>query len=111
MAEKFRAGLLRYQVTIQEPSVAIGTDGGATTTWSTFATVWADVVPLKGREYFQAATANTEVDAMIRTRYITGVTADMRIVHGSTVYDIQSPPINVDGRNRELQMMCKTYGG
>jgi len=101
-----RAGELRHRVTIQQKSVTRNTLGEEVVTWQDVATVWADVQPLSGKEYFDAQQVNAEVTVRIRIRYRTGVKPEMRVVFGSRVFDIQAV-INVDGRNQELQLMCK----
>ncbi|MDA8212164.1 MAG: phage head closure protein [Clostridia bacterium] len=100
------AGELRHRVKIQQKSVTRDSFGAESVTWSDVATVWAVVEPLRGREFFGAQQVNAEVTTRIRIRYRSGVVPTMRALYGSRVYDIQSV-INLDERNRELQLMCK----
>lgn len=101
-----QAGRLRHQVVIQSKTVT-GRDakGGEVVTWTTFATVQADVVPLRGREYLAVRQAQAELQVRVVMRYIPGVTPEMRLVHGTTIYDI-ADVIDVDGRRRTLELMC-----
>lgn len=83
---------------------------GATTTWSTFATVWAAISPLSGAEYYTAMQSLSETTHRVTTRYIAGVNTHMRIVSGDREFNIVAI-INVDNRNRELDIMCKEVPG
>lgn len=105
-----RAGELRHRVTIQylppEDQRARDPFGSVIEEWIDYATVWAAVEPLSGREYFSAQQMNAEVTTNIRIRYLSGVTPSMRVKWGERLYNIQSV-INVRERNRELHLMCK----
>lgn len=83
------AGRLRHRVTIEQPSDAQDSSTGALTrSWSTLATVWAEIAPLSAKEFIAAQAVDSEVSARITIRYRDDVTAAMRIVYGSTVYNI-----------------------
>jgi SPP1 family predicted phage head-tail adaptor len=100
-----RAGNLRHRITIQQASEAQDTHGQAITTWATYLTAWAEISPLRGRELFAAQETHSEINTRIRLRYRPGVTAKMRVVYGSLVYNILAP-LNIGSRDRELQLMC-----
>lgn len=100
------AGHLRFQVSIQKPTPTLNNLNEPEITWTDVSTgVWASIEPLRGREYFAAKQVNAEIDARITMRYRAGVQTDYRILHGSNEYYIVSI-INVEERNRELQLMC-----
>jgi len=100
-----RAGALRHQIIIQSAAEAPDASGSPVEAWSTFATVRAAYEPQSGKESFtedqEQATANTR----FRIRYLSGVTAKMRISFDSRVFDIQSV-IDVGGRGKQLHIMC-----
>lgn len=98
-----RAGKLRYRITIQNYTIT-NTQGEIAKTWATFATVWADIEPLKGREYFESAIEEAEVSAKITMRYKSGVKPQMRVLHDSVYYDIVSV-IHSGLREREMVLM------
>lgn len=102
------AGKLRHRVTIQKPVETQNTYGEPEVRWQDVATVWAQVEPLRGREYFAAKQMVSEVSVRVVIRYMAGVTAKMKVVHGSNEYLIETI-INVMERNRELQLMCVRY--
>ena len=100
------AGKLRKLITIQQQSATNDEYGAQIISWSSFGIDrWADVEPLQGREYFAGQQFNSKVDTKFILRYVAGVTPKMRILYNSLSYDIESV-INVDERNRELQIMC-----
>lgn len=101
-----RAGRLRHRVTVEQLLVTDDGYGGQSQAWSTFATVWASVEPLQGREYFQAQQAQATVTHKVTMRHLDGVTHDMRVKHGSRALNIVSV-IDTEERGRELVLMCE----
>lgn len=102
-----RAGKLRHRVTIQRAVEEQDEFGAAVETWVNVGQVWASVEPLRGREYFQAEGVQAETDTRIRMRYYKeAIVPKMRVVHGATIYDIESV-IDVETRGRELELMCR----
>lgn len=101
------AGKLDQRVTLQELQGGVDELGQPLPdTWADVATLWAAVEPLQGREYIAAGAMVSAVETRIRLRYRQGVTSAMRVVHGATVYGIQSV-IHIRSNRRELQLMCK----
>jgi SPP1 family predicted phage head-tail adaptor len=100
------SGKLKHRVTIQIPGNARNSYGEITESYTTFATVWASVQPLSGREYFNSQQEHSEVSTRIRIRYLYGVVPKMRVIMGSKTYLIKDV-INKDEGNVELQLMCK----
>jgi SPP1 family predicted phage head-tail adaptor len=98
-------GDLRHRVIIQRPTETKDQYKRPATGWSDFATVWAAVEPLRGREFLLAQNTNTELTVRVRIRYFRGVTPGMRVVYGSRIFDIQSA-IDVDERHQEMHLMC-----
>ena len=100
------AGKLRKLITIQQQSATNDEYGAQIISWSSFGIDrWADVEPLQGREYFAGHQFQSKIDTKFTLRYVAGVSPKMRILYNSLSYDIESV-INVDERNRELQIMC-----
>lgn len=76
--------------------------------WGNFKTgIWASKEPLLGREFFSALSIDNKVDVKFNIRYIEGITSEMRIKHGTEIYEIVGPPINVKSLNRELLCYCR----
>jgi len=102
-----RAGRLRHRVIIQEPTA--GTPDAfneSTDTWSTFATVWAEVKPLNANENIRNEQVVMDATHIITIRHLSGITPDMRISFDSRTFNISSI-INVFERNKEIQLVCK----
>lgn len=75
--------------------------------WTDYVSAWAAIEPLRGNEFFAAQQVQSEATSKITLRYVAGITPDMRIVHGSRIYEITSPPIDPEERHVELQVMVK----
>ena len=100
-----RAGQLRHQVIIQTPTETNDAQGQPVKSWGTFATVHANVLPVRGREFFDAQQINAETTTKFVIRYLAGITQKMRISYDSKFYNIQSI-INVGERDRMIELMC-----
>ena len=97
---------LRHRITFQKPGGTVKNSMGEDVpVYSDFATVWAAVEPLKGREYAEAQKIRAETTLRVTTRYLSGITTDMRIVHRNKTLNIASV-LNIDERNIELQIMA-----
>ena len=102
-----KAGDLRNRVIIQSKSVTRDGYGAEVITWSTHATVWAAVEPLRGREWTETRQVQADVDTRVRIRYLSTVTPSMRVLWGTRVFEIIAPPIHVQERKRETHLMCR----
>jgi SPP1 family predicted phage head-tail adaptor len=100
-----KAGKLRHKITIQKTTQTADSIGGIIDSWSTFATVWAHIEPLKGKETLQGEQISTDLFLRITIRYLSGLTAKMRISWNSRTFDIKSIS-NLDERNREMELLC-----
>lgn len=100
------AGKLRHRVVIKQLAMARDGIGGVVESWAELATVWADIVPLSGREFIAAQAAQAGVTARITIRYREGITAAMRIEHGADIYNIKAvlPDPTLRGH---LTLMCE----
>ncbi len=105
------AGELRERVTIQEKLVSKDSFAEERPLWSDVATVWAAVEPLSGREFLEARQVQAETTTRIRMRYRAGIRAEMRLVHGTHIYEITAPPMDIESKHKELQLMCKEIIG
>jgi SPP1 family predicted phage head-tail adaptor len=112
-----RSGKLRHRVVIKKPVETQNTFGEPEVRWQDFATVWAAIEPLRGREYFAAKQINAEVEANVTIRYLEGMSAKMKIIHDQTCtcrtavtdeYLIESI-ISPRACTRSLELMCKRF--
>lgn len=103
-----RAGRLRHKITIQTPTEgAAGDYGERETSWTTYHTCWAEIVPQTGREFARAKMVQEEMSHLVRIRYTPDVTAAMRILHDGRHLYLTGPPIDANERHRELLLTCK----
>lgn len=105
-----RAGDLRHRVTFQSRSLAADEFGARPLVWLDVATVWADVMPLSGRQLQAAQALNVEISHQILIRYqpqFAGprAVAAMRIRYGDRIFSIHSS-IDPDERHKSIQIMA-----
>lgn len=99
-------GALRHLVTIQKQVETKNSYGEAEVSWANVVeNVWAQILPLRGREFWAAKQINADIEAKIIMRYRTDITAKMRLLHGTDEYYVYSI-INTDQRERFLHLMC-----
>jgi len=83
-----KSGRLRDRITIQTYTDSLNSYGELVKTWATFATVFAEITPISGREYLQSEQVRGEISHRIRIRYLAGILDKMQIVHGSRTFQI-----------------------
>lgn len=100
-------GKLNKRITIQQ-KIASQTDeeGNPIEKWEDVVTVWAAVKPLRGREFWQAASVNAENTIRVEIRYRKGITNNMRILYGNRLLDINSV-IDVEEKHCDIHLMCR----
>ena len=97
---------MRERVTLQSKSVTRTSLGEEVVTWSDVATVWAEVAPIRGREFFDAAQIQQAVDIRVVIRTRSGVTPDMRLQWASEPYDITAVIPGVGRWEGSLELMA-----
>lgn len=99
---------LRHRVDIEAFSVTQDSETGAMTeSWVAIAEgVAAEIVPVSGREFVAGAAIQSLVNTRITIRYDAAVAAGMRIVHGSTIYNIRAVLPDPSLRHH-LTLMCQ----
>ena len=100
-----KPGKMRYRITIEQSCGNQDEYGNITDEWIDVCTVWADIVPLSGREYLAAEQNMSETQFKIYIRYRDGVTAKMRAREGNHVYELLS--VLGDRRSGMLTLMAK----
>ena len=100
------AGKLRHRVELLSPTGAQDTFGGTSATGlASFATVWASVEALTGRELFAAQQVVAEVTHRVTMRYMPGVLAKMVVWFDNRQFQIQAVQ-NPDERKKMLMLLC-----
>ena len=92
------------RVTIEQDTPTRDTTGAEVESWSTLATVWAEVRERRGREFFDSHQVTAEIDTVFLIRWRSDVTAKMRINWDGKLYDIHF--VGEIGRQRGLEIMA-----
>lgn len=103
-----RAGTLRHRVRIDQYIETRNSFGEEVRNWGEFATVWAAVEPLSGRERYEEIEAQilAIADHRVRLRYRTGLHHRMRVVWRDRTFDVKHVA-NVGTRDREIHLLCE----
>lgn len=101
-----RAGLHDREIVIQQVTLS---DNTFTTkgeeSWSNFASAWAFVTPMEASERFTSQQKFSSRVSTFEIRYVSGVTAKMRISYESTYWRILG--IKEIGRRRGLEILAE----
>ena len=101
-----KAGQLNTRVSIQSPSAGQDALGQPLEAWVAVADVWADVRPGTGMEAVRAGSLVSLVRASIRIRRRAGITNGMRVLVGTTAYEIEAV-IPGGSRQEFTDLVCK----
>lgn len=109
-------GELRHKVTIERPLQGRSERGGPRDSFEPWLpNIWAEVKDTGPRERFGAQQVQSSITTKIRIRFRPGIDATMRVKweHGEggsptivDYYDIEGPPIAVEGRTNEIWLLC-----
>jgi SPP1 family predicted phage head-tail adaptor len=77
------------RIVIETPTETQDSTGAAVATWTTLATVWAEVRPMTGKETFTADQVLGDATSIFIIRYRSDITDKMRISYGGNYYDIR----------------------
>lgn len=94
-----RTGTLNSRVVVEQQSTTQDALGQPVLTWSTFATLWANIKHTSGIETIKADALTTVTKVSIQVRYRTDIKAAMRVVHGTDVYNIVSVLPDKEAKN------------
>lgn len=100
-----RAARLNDLVTIQQVQEGKDSYGGTTSVWVTLAQAYADIQPIRGKEFFESFQVQVEVTFRIGIRYRDDVVPKMRVLFGARIFSIEYV-IDVGERHEMLELMC-----
>jgi len=101
-----KIGRLKHRIEIQENIFGEqDAHGNRERIWSTIATVWADVMPLSGRELLLAQQVNATTTHSIRIRFRPGLKPQQRVKFGERWFDVNSI-INTRESDHESLLSC-----
>ncbi len=95
------AGSRNRRIVIQSATETTTDGGEVTRSWSTFATVWAEIKPLSAREAMVAQQSQATTTHKIIILYRPGITPDMQALYNGRTFRFDSV-INLDEANRQL---------
>jgi SPP1 family predicted phage head-tail adaptor len=98
---------LNKRITIQYKTISQDSELNTVDDWADQKTIWAQQLQKTSREFYRLSTMNSEITAVFRIRYTTGITAHMRIMLGGMPLEIIGDPINEGGLNESMLLTCK----
>jgi SPP1 family predicted phage head-tail adaptor len=96
-------GRYRHRITLERNEPTQATDGSNIDNWIPVATVWGELLEVRGREYLAAQEAHSELNAKIKIRYRPDVRPEWRALFDGRTFDIQHVA-DLKGRRRELEL-------
>lgn len=104
------AGKLRHRLTFQSPNTVSGTTyRDPQDPWANAAGlptgIPCEIIPLTGRELFQAREVHATVDHRVILRFVSGVRSEWRLLYGARKFTIDAV-INEGERNLWLRLLC-----
>lgn len=100
-----KAGKLDRQITLKTLVTTRNAVGEDVPDWVHFITLPAQVIEVRGREYFAAAAVQAEDVLRFKTRFYLGVTRTMRLIYENENYDILA--VAEIGRRQGLEITAK----
>lgn len=100
------AGDLRHKIDIQQLVATQRDNGTWEHTWQTQWRVSAARKPLSASERIAAQAMQSEISENWVIRFIDGITAKHRIVHGSRIYNIRGVLVDPDSGIEYLTLPC-----
>ena len=98
-------GRLDRRIVIQVNTPPQNGYGESVPAWTVLATVWAQVIPVSGREAVTGGAIIAEADTTFRIRWRDGILPTHRISYGSNLYDIRH--IAEIGRREGIDIVAK----
>lgn len=99
-------GAMRERLLLEQPTETRGTSGGVSASFAPLATVWAEHMPSRGREFFAARGLLAEKHAVFRIRYRSDITAKHRAQFNGAIYNIIDAIQENAGMKRYLLIYC-----
>ncbi len=100
---------LRERITLQAPAPEQDALGEPQQRWQNVTTLWADIVPVTGREQFAAQAMQHPVRVKIVLRYQASLMQVLspawRVLHGATIYTIEAVMPRV---GNEIHLWCSS---
>lgn len=102
-----RSGELKHYVEFQTRAITQTAYLDQDTTWTTTFEDWIKIEPLSSRDLIAAQAINAAVTHKVTMRFRAGITVAMRILYGSRIFDIRTPPRNTREQSRMMEFECE----
>lgn len=100
------SGKLRHKVQLQEQVIDQDpVTGEMVPSWHTVADVWAEIVPMSGREFLSSGAEQSEVRGRMVIRYREDVDASMRVLYRGKQYNIFAVLPDAESGREHLTLM------
>jgi len=103
-----RAGKLHNTILVQRSNETIDAAGVPSPSWSTIATLRAELVEFTDEEMIRAYGASSETSVVFRTWFRDGVELSDRILFRGEPFNIRS--VKEIGRRREMEIRAEKVG-
>ncbi len=100
-----RAGKLDRVITVHSLTTSVDPAGTPTETWTTMATVRAQIVEASTEEYQRSYGAGGNTSVIFRTHWLGGVTTDHRVQYEGKNLNIRET--KEIGRRQGLELRCE----
>ena len=97
---------MRHRLILQQEIQTPDDIGGYVRSWRDIAELWAEIIPMKGREEWLHGQLQAEVTHKIRLRFRPGIHAGMRLLYGTRALNIRQA-INVEEMNDTLELLVE----
>lgn len=101
-----RSGELKHLVTLQAATIGDDGMGGGAKTFTDFATVWAAIWPVSGKERLTGGELKNTITHRVIIRHLAGVETGMKVAKGARSFEITGM-INKEEQNRSLELLCR----
>ena len=103
---RVKIGKKRHRIEIQEEiSTEQDAHGNIVPQWQTIGTVWANLVPISGKENLQGGTIGADASHRVEIRYFPRLKPSMRIRYGVRLFDINGI-VNDRELNKDHILSC-----
>lgn len=75
--------------------------------WEDVTTVWGSVKAISSGEFYRAGQSQGYITHTVKIRYRTDIQAEMRVKCGGQVFRIESPPIDLTGMRKWMQLKVR----
>ena len=107
MSKLIAIGKLKKRLDIQTFTEVPSAQYATTKTWTTTATVWGNIEPIKGSVYFASKQIGENVTHKIIVRFpASSITTENWVLHNSIRYRIRAVR-NLAQDNRYIELMCE----